>query len=181
MPSITPQIIRSRRRTLSLMVADDARLIVRAPHHLPLNYIEEFIRKKKRWITRRLEELSKRPKIDLTDEQIKELIKKAREKITERCRYFSDLIGLKPSKIRITGARGRWGSCGIRGTLNFTWRLILVPDDILDYVVVHELTHLVVRNHSKRFWDKVERIVPDLRGRRRWLRGNGHLLAIDNV
>jgi len=86
--------------------------------------------------------------------------------------------GLKPTSIRITSARTRWGSCSAKGALNFSWRLIMAPPEVMDYVIVHELAHLRQRNHSKAFWTEVERMLPDYRQQRKWLKENGHRLGI---
>jgi len=102
----------------------------------------------------------------------------AREKIIERCRHLSELTGYRPVKVRITSARTRWGSCGAKGTVNFSWRLAMAPPEVIDYVIVHELVHLAEMNHSARFWQRVAQHVPDHRLHRRWLRENGHLLGV---
>ncbi|HSV86045.1 MAG TPA: SprT family zinc-dependent metalloprotease, partial [Levilinea sp.] len=86
---------------------------------------------------------------------------------------------LTPARIRITSARTRWGSCSAKGDLNFSWRLIMAPVEVIDYVVVHELAHLKQRNHSKAFWAEVERMLPGCRQQRKWLKENGHRLGID--
>ena len=99
--------------------------------------------------------------------------KQAKLNIPKRVRWYAQLHHLKFNNIKITSASRRWGSCTSRGNLNFTWRLMLMPIKILDYVVAHELSHLVHQNHSKRFWLQVERIIPDYRERRKWLKKNG--------
>jgi predicted metal-dependent hydrolase len=102
----------------------------------------------------------------------------AEEVITERVRLFAVRSGLAFQGLRISGAKSRWGSCSSKGTLNFSWRLIMAPLWVVDYVVVHELSHLVEHNHSKRFWAHVARYFPDYTNARRWLRENQQLLEI---
>jgi hypothetical protein len=102
----------------------------------------------------------------------------ARQLIEERVRYFAARFGLHYSRVRITSARTRWGSCSSRGTLSFTWRLVMAPPAAIDYVVVHELAHLLVRNHSPAFWRKLEELLPDYRPPQQWLKQNGHLLIL---
>ena len=102
----------------------------------------------------------------------------AREVIGDRAAVYARALGLRYASIGITGARRRWGSCSGAGTLNFSWRLVMAPPAVIDYVVVHELMHLQVRNHSARFWAGVERIIPAYRQHRRWLREADHLLNI---
>jgi predicted metal-dependent hydrolase len=102
----------------------------------------------------------------------------ARKELQSRCMWFALQIGLSPASIRITDARKRWGSCTHTGGLNFSWRLIQAPPEIVDYVVVHELVHLSQPDHSKKFWEKVRKIMPDYERRRKWLHENERLLKI---
>jgi len=103
---------------------------------------------------------------------------KALEKIIERVNLYSQITGWKFKSISITNAKKRWGSCGPKGSLNFSWRLIMAPLGVLDYVVVHELAHIPEKNHSKRFWDKIKAIFPDYKNQRKWLKDNGRSLII---
>jgi predicted metal-dependent hydrolase len=86
--------------------------------------------------------------------------------------------GLVPGAIRIKEQKQLWGSCSSRGTLNLNWRLILAPEAVFEYVVVHELCHLRVRNHQSEFWRLVGAVLPGYEAQRRWLRANGHLLSL---
>ena len=102
----------------------------------------------------------------------------ARRVVTSLARAEAERIGVAYTRIRIGGQRTRWGSCSSRGTLSFNWRLVLAPPEVLDYVVVHELCHLRVPNHSRRFWALVEHHRPSWRRQRDWLRDHGpELLA----
>ncbi|MDR0932817.1 MAG: M48 family metallopeptidase [Victivallales bacterium] len=92
------------------------------------------------------------------------------EYFSRKCREIADSFDLKFAKIRIGGASGRWGSCSRNGNLNFSWRLILWPEEVVDYVIAHELAHLLELNHSARFWQQVERICPKYRTYDRFLR-----------
>jgi len=96
----------------------------------------------------------------------------------ERVAYFAEQVGRAPARITIRAARTRWGSCTSRGTVSFNWRLMLLPPECLDYVVVHELCHLLVPNHSPRFWEAVARILPDFSQRRAALRQLGTRLPL---
>ena len=97
--------------------------------------------------------------------------------ITQRVEDYARETGLKHHTIKVNEARTRWGSCGHKNTLNFTWRLIMAPPRVVDYVIVHELMHLKEKNHSHKFWAEVAQIIPDYRQDERWLKQNGHLLA----
>jgi predicted metal-dependent hydrolase len=103
---------------------------------------------------------------------------KALQKIKERADLFSNNTGWKYKKINITSAKTRWGSCSSTGSINFTWRLIMTPLEIIDYVVVHELAHVPEKNHSSLFWDKVKSVLPDYKEREKWLKTNRKSLNI---
>ena len=103
---------------------------------------------------------------------------KAKAYIEERVRHYSGVLNLYPEHVRIGSARSRWGSCSHKNHLSFTWRLIMAPHSVIDYVVIHELAHIKEKNHSNRFWNLVEEIVPDYGTHRKWLRKKGHLLNI---
>jgi len=104
--------------------------------------------------------------------------KQARNVLTERVEFFARKHGFKIGKIRVSSARTRWGSCSSKDTLSFTWRLVMAPLEVIDYVVVHELCHLKEMNHSKAFWTRVERILPDYKVHRKWLKENGVKLSL---
>ncbi len=99
--------------------------------------------------------------------------------LSERVIYYSAIHGFHYEKIRITSARTRWGSCSSRGTLSFTWRLVMAPLGVVDYVVIHELAHLKIKNHSNIFWNEVARLMPTYKSSRDWLKKNGRLLTLD--
>ena len=98
--------------------------------------------------------------------------------IGERVQLLAANHGFKFEKLRITSARTRWGSCSSRGTLSFTWRLVMAPLEAVDYVVIHELTHLKIKNHSPVFWAEVARLMPTYKLGHEWLKKNGHLLTL---
>lgn len=87
--------------------------------------------------------------------------------------YYARLMGVEYGRIAIKNTKTRWGSCSSLGNLNFHWKLVLMPPAILDYVVVHELAHRKEMNHSPRFWAEVEKVLPDYRERRKWLKDHG--------
>jgi predicted metal-dependent hydrolase len=100
----------------------------------------------------------------------------AQERLAESVSRWSPVVGAAPAAVRVRNQRRRWGSCSRDGVLNFNWRLVMMPDDVLDYVVVHELCHLIEPNHSVRYWDLVARVLPAHKQSRRWLRANAVLL-----
>ena len=104
------------------------------------------------------------------DPQRKQNRELARQRITRRVEYFAPLVGVTYNRIFIKEQKTRWGSCSSLGNLNFNWKLILLNEEVLDYVVVHELAHRKQMNHSPTFWAEVERVLPDYRERRRRLK-----------
>ncbi len=104
--------------------------------------------------------------------------KMAKEIINERVKFYANKYGFNYNKIKITSANKRWGSCTGKGNLNFSYRLIMAPLKVVDYVVVHELVHLIDKTHEKSFYNKVEKILPDYKERKDWLNKNGYLLKI---
>ena len=166
------ELIRSNRKTVSITVKPDGKVIVRAPLLASKRRIEQFVESKREWIIknvkRALENPSPVPK-DFSPEEKKRLVKQARILITQRVEHYAPIIGVSYNRIAIKDTKTRWGSCSRDGNLNFSFRLVLEPLELLDYVVVHELCHRLHMNHSKEFWREVERVIPDYKERRRRL------------
>lgn len=104
--------------------------------------------------------------------------KKATDILSERTKIYSELMKVRPKKITIKDQKTIWGSCSSKGNLNYNYRIIMAPMEIIDYIVVHELCHLVHMNHSKEYWNTVELVLPDYERRRQWLKDNGYLLKL---
>lgn len=102
----------------------------------------------------------------------------ARLLIQKRVSYFSRISGLNYHTMSITDAETRWGSCNSQKNLHFNWRLIMAPQPVIDYVISHELAHLIEMNHSRLFWEKVRKMSPLYRQYRTWLKRNGDTLKI---
>ena len=177
----TPEIIHSRRRTLSVEISRDLRVIVRAPLRLPQREIARFLSERAGWIEehlararRRLAAAADRPK--LTDAEQQELRRRAKETIPARVEFFAGRLGVSYGRISYRFQRTRWGSCSARGDLSFNCLLLLCPPEVLDYVVVHELCHRRHMDHSARFWAEVALTLPDYQARRAWLREHGPAL-----
>lgn len=123
----------------------------------------------------------------LSDAQKYEMIKtalidwyktKAYEIVQHRIERYSKLLGFEPKKFFIRGQEKRWGSCSKTGILRFNWRIAIAPMSIIDYIVVHELCHLKINNHSADFWKQVSLVVPDYERRRMWLRNNAGVFRL---
>ena len=104
-------------------------------------------------------------------------LKQSQQQLRERTQYWSAQIGVRPSRISLRDQKTRWGSCSSRGTISFNWRVIMAPPAVLDYLVVHELCHMLHPNHSPAYWREVARWIPDCRDQRRWLKQHGGLLG----
>lgn len=168
-------LIRAKRKTMALRVEEDGTLTVLAPFRMSVQEADLFVENHREWISTRLAWLKERKqtKRTYTDAERAEGKKKARSMISERCRFFAEQMGVTYGTISIREQKTRWGSCSSRGNLNFNWKLALMPEEILDYVVVHELAHRVEMNHSPAFWAIVGRVLPDYKERRAWLKEYG--------
>lgn len=100
------------------------------------------------------------------------LVNKAEAALAHQVRIRAKQMGVQPASMAIRNQRARWGSCSTRGALSFNWRLIMAPPEVLDYVVVHELAHMMEHNHSKAFWSIVSSYCPDYLAYRNWLKQN---------
>ncbi|MCK5609761.1 M48 family metallopeptidase [Candidatus Pacearchaeota archaeon] len=103
--------------------------------------------------------------------------KKAEEVIHDRLQFFNEHYQFRYNRVTLRNQKTRWGSCSSRGNLNFNWRLIMAPIEVIDYVVAHELCHLKEMNHSSRYWALVEQAIPDYKKYRKWLKDNHYLLT----
>ena len=171
--TISYQIIRSDRKTIAIQIQPDGKVLVRAPKRMRMDDIRRFVESKAGWIEKHLSN-STLPNLEkFSDQEIKALREKTRELVTERVAHYAPLIGVMYNQIAIRSQHTRWGSCSSKGNLNFNCLLALVPIEVLDYVVVHELCHRKELNHSDRFWNEVARILPDYKIRKKWLKDNG--------
>jgi predicted metal-dependent hydrolase len=98
---------------------------------------------------------------------------RGKQRICERVAFFQSRMGVYPKTVRVLDMQHRWASCTPKGNLNFHWKCIMAPPTILDYIIVHELAHLLHRNHTEAFWHEVDKVVPDYRERKLWLRRQG--------
>ena len=169
------QIIRSSRKTLAVQVKADGQVVIRVPLRTSWKEAERFLERESAWVERHVAAAlaSYVEPRTYTDAQVREGKARARELFARRTAHFSAVKGVDYGRISVRQQKTRWGSCSVRGNLNFNWKLALMPEEILDYVVVHELAHRVEMNHSPRFWAVVETVLPDWRERRRWLKQHG--------
>ncbi len=162
----------SKRKTLSMKVCDDYSILVKAPKRTNKKVVEDFIAKNIQWIveTRLKVEERNNKKIYLTEEEVRNLKLKAREIIPKKIEYFSGVMGVKPTAVKINSAKTRWGSCSGKNSVNFSYRIMLLDEELIDYIVVHELAHITVKDHSSRFYSEVAKFMPDYKSRIKKLR-----------
>ena len=216
--TVAYELIRSKRRTIAIVIDSEGKCRVRAPLQARLSDIEHFVQAKTGWkcsyLPRdlRLRKQKKRELI-LTDgmqlsvldnrytlrltevgqvqvngtvllcpqfkpQQALEkwLRQQALAVLQERTAHYAELMGVVYQSVKLSSAAKRWGSCSIKGNLNFSWRLVFYPLAVLDYVVVHELSHIGNMNHSRRFWQRVASVLPDYQMRQRWLKQQAYIL-----
>ncbi|MBQ3904027.1 MAG: M48 family metallopeptidase [Eubacterium sp.] len=172
------ELIRSSRKTLSLEIKPDGRVIVRAPLRMSQRKIDGFVENKAGWIEKHLSRLKTAQAAQnginkLTDDELQLLAEKALQYIPQRVEYYSKLIGVNYGRITIRNQRTKWGSCSSKGNLNFNCLLMLTPPEVIDSVVVHELCHRKEMNHSDRFYAEVMKVYPEYKKWNRWLKENG--------
>lgn len=219
MQEIAYQVVRSNRKSVALVIDNEANLIVRAPALMPDTVIDEFVRRKKRWINEKQQQVAvfgeKHPPVvvetgesimylgsnyaiikngvDEADISGNELIVpenydiealtawlkgQAMQIISERVTLYANVMGVTPGTVQLSEAKARWGSCSTKNNLNFAWRLVMCPLSVIDYVVVHELSHITYKNHSPAFWARVKTVLPTYEDGQEWLKLNKKLMEI---
>ena len=166
------RLIRSKRKTLSIEINRQAELVVRAPMRMPQARIEAFLQEKESWIAahrqKMVQRMEQHPEPDAQTEQL--LRRRAKELLPPLVSQYAAQMGLQPAGITITGARTRFGSCSPKNRLSFSFRLMEYPREAIEYVVVHELAHILHKNHGAAFYREIEKVLPDWKVRRELLR-----------
>lgn len=222
-------LLKSKRKSVSISVGKDTKILIRAPLFFSERAVEELIKNRAGWISEKYEQAKKlqgfKPShsfasgevfsyrgkelilnriinpqrnrilvtkqadtlllVSPTDEKevLKEAIVKwyrerAKEVLPQKVSYYQKYVGRSVGDIRIKEQKSRWGSCSNKGNLNFNWKIMMAPDEIIDYLVVHELCHRLHMNHSQEFWNSVGKIIPDYKQREKWLKEKGMQLDI---
>lgn len=174
MERINYRVVRSGRKTVAIQIMPDGEVVVRAPNRMPMAQLEGFVAEKRAWIEKHLPKQAPPPKFSETE--LRALARQAKAVIPERVAHFAKLLGVSYGTVAVRSQHTRWGSCSGKGNLSFNCLLMLAPEEVRDYVVVHELCHRKEMNHSARFWTEVERILPDYKEHRRWLKEHGQTL-----
>jgi len=170
------EIIRSKRRTIVIEIKKDMRIIVRVPLEMKDEDIQRFVMGKQRWIEEHLQIVKMRNEekgSPFTSKELHDLADAAVKDIPQRAAKYAPIVGVTVGRITIRNQRSRWGSCSAKGNLNFNCLLMLCPEEVRDYVVVHELCHRKELNHSPAFWAQVECVFPGYKEQYHWLKENG--------
>lgn len=158
-------------------------LLVRAPKGLSERRIQKFLDEKELWIYENLEKVArnyekKSSGRQISQEEIKQLAQQAVKELPPIVQSYADKMGVTYGRITIRHQKTRWGSCSGKGNLNFNCLLMLMPQEVRDYVIIHELAHRREMNHSKAFWNIVEEFDPKYKEHRKWLKNAGENLYI---
>lgn len=164
-------VIRAKRKTMSLSVNDDLQAVVRAPYGASEKSIKEFVESNSAWLEKAVLRKQKQlERYDILDDEKEQLKSLAKQVIPERVEYYSRLMNLYPTDVKITSAKKRFGSCNGKNSLCFSYFLMKYPTEAVDYVVVHELAHIKHHNHSKDFYNLIKKYLPDYKERERLLK-----------
>lgn len=165
------KLIRSNRKTIELSIDDDFLPLVKAPLKMSTEDIEKFVVKHEKWIEKQITKKHEHDeKFVLSPEEETMLKEKALSYLAGRTEYFAKLMGLKYAGIKITSAKKRFGSCSGKNSICYSWRLMQYPAEAIDYVVVHELAHIIYKNHGKNFYKLIEKYLPDYKKREKLLK-----------
>jgi len=166
------ELIRSGRKTIALEITREGQVLIRAPKRMPQQDIDRFFQANQDWLRIHLarQQSWRAAHPEPTAQEQQAMMEQAASILPHKVSHYGKIMGLQPSGITITGARTRFGSCSPKNRLCFSWRLMAYPEEAIDYVVVHELAHLVHRNHGPEFHALVASVLPDQAHRRRLLK-----------
>lgn len=173
---ISYHIVRSRRKTVAIHITPEGEVELRCPLRFPARQCDAIIESKRSWIEKQLGRLRTGQLPPYSVQEIQEMKKALLPVLKERADFYGGILGVTYERITVRSQRTRWGSCSGTGSLSFNCLLAQVPEAVRDYVVVHELCHRKHMNHSPAFWTEVERVLPDYRTPRKWLKDNGNAL-----
>lgn len=174
------EVIRSRRKTISLSVEKDLRVVVRSPRFLSQSSVDAFVDKHRQWIEKNIALQRERLQNarQFSPEEIVTLKMQTRSFAEAGFQKYAPMMGVRPAGLKITSAVTRWGSCSPENRICFSYRVALLPKEAAEYIVVHELAHIREKNHGPRFYEQVRRILPDYKDRIAALKQAQHALGL---
>ena len=171
------KLVRSRRKTVVIHITKAGEVELRCPMRFPVRQAEAILESKRSWIEKQLGKLEAAQSLPpFTGQELTDMKKAVLPILEERTAHYAKILGVAYGKITVRSQKTLWGSCSRQGDLSFNCLLSQVPTGVLDYVVVHELCHRKLMDHSAAFWRCVEGVLPDYRQRKRWLKEQGSAL-----
>lgn len=173
------QVIESNRKTINFEVREDGTAIARVPMRMPKQRIAMYLESRKEWYIEKVSAAKSRAQkapeytVPAPEELTQEQVQAIRQKFTERVAYYAAQMGVTYAHITLRNQKTRWGSCSSKGNLNFNYQLYFLPEELMDYVIIHELAHRVHMNHSPEFWALVAQHCPEYQERRARLKAIG--------
>jgi predicted metal-dependent hydrolase len=183
--SLKPTVIRQKRKTLMLQITPLGEIVIKAPLQITDAKIVEFVTAKKRWIVKKLADVETKQtranELELDEETLLKVKNVSRSQLTQETEKWGELmvhqLPTLPTKISTTQATSLWGSCNSRNEIKLNWRLMLVPSECREYVIIHELAHIKHKNHQAEFWKLVEQFCPNYKQVRQKLQEYAYLLT----
>ena len=173
---ISYTIRKSRRaKHLRLVVHCDGRVVVTVPRGVRQSIVERFISEKKQWVLKKLhffENVDNRGGRVFSNKDYQKYKEEARQLVHDRIDFYNKEYGFKFNRISIKNQRTLWGSCSAKSNININYKVLFLPKELQDYLIVHEMCHLKELNHSSKFWNLVQKTVPDYKKIRKGLMGS---------
>lgn len=164
------ELVYTNRRSMALYVRRNGKIEVRCNRRTPEREIERFLYEKRDWIEKAQKKILSVERVRLTEDDKKKALDFANEILLNKVQYYSKKLNVVPSQIKIGSASSYWGCCTGKNVLRFSWRLFLARESAIDYVIVHELAHIKEHNHSTKFWEYVESILPNYKEEQEYLK-----------
>lgn len=172
------KIVKEKRKTLQIKVNEDLSVVVKAPKGLSNEFIHSYIRSHEKWINKAVKEQEERNNsiVRLSDDEKRYYINKANDRFPSILDYYSKLMNIDYKDLKIKGLKSKWGSCNRDGNIILNYKLAMTNDDVIKYVVIHELAHRKYMNHSKKFYSFIEKYMPNYKESIQYLKKNGFMI-----
>ncbi len=169
-------IVKEKRKTIQIKINEDYSVTVKAPKYVSNDIINKYISDHTDWINKSIKRQKERQTnvVYLSEEEKNSVIQAAKEYLPKMVEYYSELMNQNYSVLKIKGLKSKWGSCSKDGEIILNYKIMLAPSDVIEYVIVHELAHRKVMNHSREFYSYVEKFKPNYRDSMKYLKDNGY-------